>query len=140
MASLNPKEVFEDYAKFLPQLTVADDAAIEGQYFDRKEACKPDSSGSVSKGQLSGLREQITECISAFANTNQLGGLIVVGVGKEGKVYGINHLSDYQRNNLTNVQQVLRNHAAQVKFVDCTDHDSKRHTDGRGPSAPAWSH
>jgi hypothetical protein len=35
---------------------------------------------------------------------------------------------------------VLRNHAAQVKFVDCTDHDSKRHTDGRGPSAPAWSH
>lgn len=71
---------------------------------------------------MSGLREQIVECISAFANTNQLGGLLVIGIGKDGGVYGINHLSDHQRNNLTNVQQVLRNHAAQVKFVDCTDH------------------
>lgn len=121
MSSLNPKDVFENYVRYLPQLTVADDAAIEGQYFDRKEACKPDSSGSVSKAQLSGLREQITECISAFANTNQMGGLVVVGIAKDGAVLGINHLSDYQRNNLTNVQQVLRNHAAQVKFVDCTD-------------------
>jgi predicted HTH transcriptional regulator len=121
MSSLNPKEVFEDSSRFMAELTAADDADIEGQYFDRKEACRPGPTGAASNGQVDDLREHVVACISAFANTNQLGGLLVVGIGKDGKVYGINHLSDQQRNKLTNVQQPLRNHAAKVKFVDCAD-------------------
>lgn len=102
-------------------MAAPDDASFEGQYFDRKEACKPGPNGTVPGAQLSKLREDIVECISAFANTNQLGGLVVVGIGKDGTVHGIDHLSDQQRNSLTNLQPLLRNHASQVKFVDCED-------------------
>ncbi len=121
MAFLNPKEVFDDWGKFRQQLTVSDDADVEGQYIDRKEACRPGPGGTVTNGQVDDLRENAVACISAFANTNQLGGLLILGIGKDGRIYGIDHLSDQQRNKLTNVQQSLRNHAAKVKFVDCID-------------------
>src|SRR5205823_13537154 len=43
----------------------------------------------------------VRETVSAFANTNPEGGLLVVGVSKTGEVRGINHLRDAQRNELS---------------------------------------
>ena len=118
---LDPRALFDDFQRHLPHLTARNDADVEDQFLDRKEACKADPSGTVSNSQVSNLRDQVVECISAFANTNHQGGLVVVGISKTGEVRGINHLSDQQRNSITNFNVVLRNHAVQVKLVDCTD-------------------
>ena len=55
--------------------------------------------------------------LPAFANTNQLGGLLILGIAKNGSIEGIDHLSDQQRMSLTNFRGELTNHSAQAKAL-----------------------
>ncbi|MGL5059597.1 MAG: hypothetical protein ACRC62_06410, partial [Microcoleus sp.] len=93
----DPREVFEHPVGHWDFLTASGDTQFEGQYFDRKEAGRVGQNGFVSKTDLNRVMEQITECISAFANTNKSGSLLVIGISVSGEVKGINHLADEQR-------------------------------------------
>jgi hypothetical protein len=96
-----PKVVFDDPDAHLDFLTAATDTDFEGQHFDRKEACRPGADGNVPKSALRNLDSQIAECISAFCNTNRNGGLLVLGIGSTGQVYGVDHLNEEQLNAAT---------------------------------------
>lgn len=115
-----PIEIFDAPAAHWPLLTSPTDDEFEHQHLDRKETGR-DSTGGTSKAQLDRLRDDITECISAFANSNREGGLLVIGISSTGEVRGINHLTDEQRNSITNINTLLANQSAKSKFVDCTD-------------------
>jgi predicted HTH transcriptional regulator len=117
----NPREVFDNPQQHWDFLTAGADEDFEGQRFDRKEACRPDQNGAVRGNQISRLTDQITECISAFANANRTGGLLVLGITKFGEVAGINHLNDAQRTRITNLNEMLVNQAARIELVPCTD-------------------
>jgi len=69
------------------------------------------------------FRQQVIECVSAFANSNVAGGLLVLGVSSGGQVRGLRHLTEHQRNSLTRFDDVLVNHAAHVKLHDCASHE-----------------
>ena len=114
-----PREIYETPEHYLAELCAADDSELENQYIDRKEACRPDSQGVVSRAQVGQLKQHIIECISAFANKNPEGGLVVVGIGDDGSLIGIQHLSDEQRRTLTGAPNTeLRNDATLVRQVD----------------------
>jgi predicted HTH transcriptional regulator len=117
---LDPRTVFDNFAAHLAHFLAADDADAEDQLFDRKEVPRA-TSGSVSQNALRDFREQIREAVSAFANTNAAGGLLILGISKTGELCGVDHLSDQQRNSLTNTGQLLKNHTATVKLEECTD-------------------
>jgi predicted HTH transcriptional regulator len=117
----DPREVFDNPQQHWNFLTASSDEHFEGQHFDRKEACRPDENGLVKGNHVSRLAGQITECISAFANTNKVGGLLVLGIDQSGRVKGINHLNDAQRTRITNLDEMLVNQAARVEFVPCRD-------------------
>jgi predicted HTH transcriptional regulator len=116
-----PKEVFDCPENYWEFLTASSDSDFEGQYFDRKEAGRPDQCGNVGNSQIQKVTEQITECISAFANTNLLDGLLVIGISNKGEVKGMKHLGEKKLNNLLNINGVLSNQSAQVRLVDCQD-------------------
>lgn len=120
--SLDPRIVFENFTQHLPRFTVATDADIEDQCFDRKVIPRPPN-GNVSSKIIRDIKNQIQETVSAFANTNPEGGLLVIGISKTGEVHGINHLTDQQRNDISHIGQLLRNHSAAVRWHDCTDCD-----------------
>ena len=90
----NPKEVFDNPQAHWDSITSSFDDDFEGQHFDRKEAGRVGDNGLVSKSNLRGVRDQITECVSGFANANREGGLLVVGVSSSGEVKGTNHLQE----------------------------------------------
>jgi len=117
----DPKEVFTNPDQYWEFITLNSDSDFEGQHFDRKEAGRPDSSGNVSSSQVDKIREQITECVSAFANCNKFGGLLVLGISSQGEVKGINHLVEKQLNSLTNINDLLLNQFTQIKLFDCQD-------------------
>lgn len=115
----DPKEVFDHPENHWALLTATSDTVFEGQHFDRKEACRVDARGNLIGGQISSLKGQIQECLSGFANVNRDGGLLVLGITKEGAVKGTNHLSEQQLNSLLDLNSLLVNHSASIKFVDC---------------------
>ena len=121
----SPREVFDNPKQHWDFLTSPTDEGFEGQHFDRKEACRPDDNGVVRGGQVSRLTEQITECVSAFANSNRTGSVLVLGITKAGEVAGINHLNDAQRTRITNLDEMLANQAARLEFVPCVDKSGK---------------
>ncbi len=88
----SPKEVFENPLKFIEFLTSASDDRFEGQHFDRKEACRADEHGNISSSKINRIREHITETISAFANKNKEGGLLVLGKEENEERYAIHRL------------------------------------------------
>jgi predicted HTH transcriptional regulator len=106
----NPKDVFERPDAHWALLTTPEDVNFEGHHFDRKEA------GRVHNGKLSlkEVKEEITECLSAFGNAE--GGLLVLGISTKGEPKGISHLSDDQQKQLTSVEQLLVHQNAQIKF------------------------
>ena len=105
----NPKEVFENYQKHWNFITASADDEFEGQHFDRKEVPVVGSDGRVDRGTLKQFKTgRIAACISAFANTNKEGGLLVLGVSKRGEVKGIDHLSEGEINSLTALNDLLR--------------------------------
>lgn len=116
-----PREVFEAPGKHWAFLTAKSDQDFEGQYFDRKEAGRPGSHGTVPNAALDSVREEIISTVSAFANKNVEGGLLVLGISSTGEVKGLGHLNENQENSLTSLGQLLRNHAAQVKIHECKD-------------------
>lgn len=115
----DPREVFEYPDQHWSFLTAPADTDFEGQYFDRKEAGRVGVNSHVSSSDLKQVLKQIAECLSAFANTNKSGSLLVIGISTQGEVKGISHLTDDQRSRLTNFNEMLCNQAAQAKFFDC---------------------
>ena len=120
-----PREVFDDPYSAWPFITSPSDAVFEGQHFDRKQAGNIQSDGSASKKSVQELREAIVKTVSAFANTNEEGGLLVIGISSKGEVIGIDHLSEEQRNSLTNLDRYLRSHAAEIKEFDCKNREGE---------------
>lgn len=118
----DPRDVFEHPAKHWDFLTASNDTEFEGQYFDRKEAGRAGQNGCVSSNTLTGVLDQITECISAFANTNKSGSLLAIGISSQGEVKGISHLTDTQRSRLTAFNSLLSDQVAQAKFFECTNY------------------
>lgn len=114
-----PKDVFDDPNAYWGFITAPDDNTFEGQHFDRKEA------GRIISGKpgadIKGLRDNIAECLSAFANSNNYGGLLIIGISTKGEVFGIDHLTEDQKKDVTKLNDLLVHHSASVKFHPCTD-------------------
>src|ERR1700677_3262485 len=115
----DPKTIFDRPDDHWAFITAARDQDFEGQFFDRKAI----PAGTPSKSQMQDLIAEVTETVSAFANRNRQGGLIVVGVNSVGEVVGTNHFSEEQRNSIANIDPLLRNHAAQVRAHFCKRSD-----------------
>jgi hypothetical protein len=77
-------------------------------------SCRPD--GSVASSDLKSFRDQVRECVSAFANANQDGGLLALGIASTGEVKGLNHLSEEQINSLTRIEQQLVHQNSQIRL------------------------
>jgi predicted HTH transcriptional regulator len=118
-----PRQVFDDPQAAWDFLTQPTDDGFEGQHFDRKEAGRLKGGISLSKSDLEGVKELIIKTVSAFANSNVEGGLLVLGISSKGDVCGIDHLSEGERNSITNLDALLRTHAAEVKCHHCQDAD-----------------
>ena len=107
-----PKEVFDNPLKYLNFLQSAN---FEGQRFDWKEAQTNNSS------QIDRLKAKIKECISAFANSNREGGVVVLGIANGGTITGTQHVDEPTMNNILQVMRDLKNHATQTREVDLQD-------------------
>lgn len=116
-----PKEVFDNPGSYWTFLTSSTDEKFEGQYLDRKEAGQSDRSSPMSSNEFKSVRELVTETISAFANENRAGGLLVIGISKHGEVKGIGHMSEEQINALSNLNDVLKNQATSCHGYDHVD-------------------
>ena len=113
-----PKEVFDNPLQYLDFLQSVD---FERQYFDRKEVC------TTPKNQISTLKNNIKECISAFANWNKTaGGLLVLGIADDGTFKGTQHIEEQTINNILQVVRDLRNHATQEQEVELPNSGGKR--------------
>jgi len=121
MSKPSPKRVFDDPSKHWTFLTQGSDDDFEGQHFDRKEAGQTGVDVTTLRNQLRNVRDEIKETISAFANKNVEGGLLVLGIASDGNVNGIDHLSEVQKNSLTDLSTFLHHQAAEVKLHQCTD-------------------
>jgi predicted HTH transcriptional regulator len=121
MSRPSPRQVFDAPQDAWPYLVQPTDDDFEGQHFDRKEAGRPQSNTLISKSALDAVKELVIKTVSAFANSNSEGGLLVLGISSSGEVIGFDHLSEDQRNAITNVDTLLRNHAAEISFLDCQD-------------------
>jgi predicted HTH transcriptional regulator len=117
---LSPRTAFESFASHLSRFTATSDADVEDQFFDRKEIPLL-AQGNVSQQSMREIKEQIKETVSAFANSNANGGLLILGISKTGEVRGLNHLTDSQRNDISHIGQMLRNTSAKVHWEDCPD-------------------
>ena len=115
----NPKEVFENYQQHWNFITTNSDDDFEGQHFDRKEV----PSSQTSKNDFKRFKiEKVVACISAFANRNRIGGLLVLGISSTGKIKGIDHLDEDRINSLTAFNDLLKNHQMpDIELVECQD-------------------
>ena len=115
MTPPKPKQVYYNPDAYWDFITSATDAVFEGQHFDRKEAGRPEADGTAHKAKLRNVRDQIEECVSAFANAT--GGLLVLGVSSSGAVMGLMHLNEEQLNALLKVERLVH-HNCQVRLHD----------------------
>jgi len=123
-ATPQPRDVFRDPASHWAFLMLVDDTDFEGQHFDRKEVCRANRHGVVPDADLSRFRrEHVAASLSAFANVNPQGGLLVLGVGSGGEVRGLSHLRENQRNALAVIDDLLVNQNCEVKFFDCKNRE-----------------
>lgn len=120
MSRPSPRQVFEDPQSAWAYLIQPTDDDFEGQHFDRKEAGRPQSATPISRC-FDDVKALVIKTVSAFANSNAEGGLLVLGISSSGEVVGIDHLNENQRNAITNLDTLLRSHAAEIKFHDCND-------------------
>ena len=116
-----PRAVYDDPAGHWAFLTQPSDDGFEGQHFERKEAGRRTSGATELTRRLKQLREGITETVSAFANSNVKGGLLVIGIASNGEIEGVNHLTEQQKNSLTNIGTLLHHQAAEAKLHGCAD-------------------
>ncbi len=117
----SPRQVFDDPQSAWSFLTHPEDDEFEGQNFDRKEAGRSVGGAPISRSALDGVKELVVKTVSAFANSSVEGGLLVLGISSTGQVVGIDHLGEDQRNSITNLNTLLRTHAAEVKCHNCQD-------------------
>ena len=122
----SPRAVYDDPEGHWTFLTQPSDDKFEGQHFDRKEAGQGASHARDLGNQLRRLRDGITETVSGFANSNVEGGLLVIGITSNGEVLGVNHLTEEQKNSLTNIGTLLLNQAAEAKLHGCIDASGQR--------------
>lgn len=120
----DPKEVFNNPRKFWDLITSSTDDVFEGQCFDRKEAGKLGIENQLPQKALKKIKNQFVECISAFENSNCEGGLLVVGVSKNGEVMGVSHLSETQMNSITAFNDLLRNQSSITRIIDCKNSEN----------------
>lgn len=121
MARPNPREVFDDPASHWSFLTTPRDDDFEGKHFDRKQAGQIQAGGGIDKKELDNVRKLVTKTASAFANSNQQGGLLVLGITSSGQVEGVDHLSETELNSITDIGSLLRCQRADVSYFPCTD-------------------
>jgi predicted HTH transcriptional regulator len=121
MSRPNPRLLFDEPQAHWAYLTQPTDDGFEGQHFDRKEAGRLQAGGTISSSSLSGLKDLVVKTISAFANSNVEGGLLVLGISSSGDIAGIDHLTEDQKNSITNLNTLLRSHAGEVRDFDCRD-------------------
>ena len=112
-----PKEVFDNPLQYLDFLKSAD---FEGQYFERKEV-RIDTSN-----QINTLKDKIKQCISAFANSNRAGGLLILGIADDGTIKGTQHIDEQTLNGILQVARDLSNHATQLEEVVLPNSDKKK--------------
>lgn len=80
----------------------------EGQYFDRKEV------RNTTSKELEEARDKVFKTVSAF--TNSRGGILVLGIGDNGEIIGLNHLTEDERKNLVKIiDDKLANHFARSR-------------------------
>ena len=103
-----PKEVFDNPLQYLEFLQSAD---FEGQYFERKEV------RIDTNNQINTLKDKIKQCISAFANSNRAGGLLILGISDDGAIKGTQHVDEQTLNGILQVARDLSNHATQLEEV-----------------------
>ena len=111
-----PKEVFDNPLEYLDLLQ---SARLEGQYFDRKEI-------RIEKNKIKELKDSIKPCISAFANTNREGGLVVLGIADDGTIKGTQHVNEQKLNEILQVGESLKNPVTEPKQVDLQDPDKNQ--------------
>ena len=111
-----PKEVFDNPLEYLDLLQ---SDHLEGQYFDRKEI-------RIEKNKIKELKNSIKPCISAFANTNREGGLVVLGIADDGTIKGTQHVDEQKLNDLLQVRETLKNHVTDPKQVNLQDPDKNQ--------------
>jgi predicted HTH transcriptional regulator len=121
MATPSPRDAFDDPSRHWTFLTQASDDNFEGQHFERKKTGQAGIDMAMLKNQLRDVRDEITQTISAFANRNVEGGLLVLGLASDGTVSGIDHLSEEQKNSLTDFETFLHYQAAEARFYQCMD-------------------
>lgn len=121
MSSPSAREVFDDPSRHWTFLTQSSDDDFEGQHFDRKVTGQSSVNATTLKNQLDKVRDEITATISAFANRNIEGGLLVLGIASDGTVSGVDHLSEVQKNGLTNFANLLHHQAAELRLYQCAD-------------------
>ncbi len=112
-----PKDVFDNPLEYLEFLQSSD---FEGQYFERKEV------RIDTKNQINTLKDKIKQCISAFANSNKSGGLLVLGIADDGTIKGTQHVDEHTLNGILQASQDLSKHAPSVKDVELPNSDGKR--------------
>ena len=114
-AAPKPKQVYDTPDAYWTFVTATTDVSFESQHFDRKEAGRPEADGTVHNAKLNGVRNQIEECVSAFANAT--GGLLVLGVSSAGVVPGLKHLDESQLNSMLKLDRLVH-HGCQVRLHD----------------------
>lgn len=112
-----PEEIFDNP---LPHLEFFQSPNFEGQYFDRKEI------RIDTKNQINTLKESIIQCISAFANRNRAGGLLVLGIADDGTIKGTQHVDEQTMNNILQVKQDLKGDATKTTVLDVPNSDGKQ--------------
>jgi predicted HTH transcriptional regulator len=86
---------------------------LQGQYFERKEHRKP---------------EALAQTISAFANSNPEGGLLIIGVKDDGKIVGVNHPAGTAVtpvNTMLRYPEYLVENPAEYRLAPITDDNSQ---------------
>ena len=112
-----PKEVFDNPLQYL---TFLQSVGFEGQLFERKEV------RIDTKNQINTLKDKIRQCISAFANSNRAGGLLVLGIADDGTIKGTQHVDEQTINGILQVARDLSNHATQLKEVVLPNSNEKK--------------
>ncbi len=110
-----PIEVFNHPESYRDFMTSPDLERLYGQYFDWKEIPNPYNKDKAHSG--------IIECISAFANSNRNGGLLILGIANDATLKGVEHLSEEHCNTLLDLpNQRLRHVSVQCKDVNIQGH------------------
>lgn len=120
MSKRHPKHVFDNPDQHLDFLTSSNDRDFEGQHFDRKQLPRAAGDGKVRDSDLNTFRnEKIIPTLSAFANQNRDGGLLVLGIASTGEVIGLNCLNEDQVNSIAQISYLV-NHKADFKIHEVT--------------------